>query len=540
MNKIFRLAILYIFFSFSFFSFAGPSDVIANDLKTLYAKYPSLRTNLSYQAMYKPAVQVLGKARATNLLKYMQSHLLEFQALRSETINFLIASSNYMGKAVVSGQSVSGMIAAAILAKSGYKVDVYEMRDEYTRNIQWAGRQALVDQLAAIDQELADKFLKDVAKPLENGSIHISSDGSRTFYDQNILRESDPTKIPSSGYTLMNAPSVINMEAKVFEDTLKEYLAGLPNVKRHNGRMVLLEADEQGFYGVEGHGKLDLIVLAEGSGGKSKDILKIETVSTSPKRLQMAGVVHIEGGGVMAKHWRAEDSDILVTGTMARKGAGKTWVVADIDEQKILPQAIFGTDMSSEDYKMERQRLIDQEFRRLASEAMEVPLDLVNQAKIEGVIKGKEVGAFYLEQKISSKASAGINLITFGDLVGNNHWSVGGGMQVGAVAHGERLKTLLFQMDVGKSEEDMRFALSEYSLGVLEDTRAWGEIGMKDFYPNLSGDDAKKLYNLSIESWKSKKVSSPLEAQKLMMPEGYMSSNIKLIYPYCDQFMIAN
>ena len=126
--------------------------------------------------------------------------------------------------AVISGQSITGMIAAAILAKSGYQVDTYEIRDKYSRNIQWAARQSLVDELASIDQGLARSFLENVARPLYRGSIHINPNGVRRVKKHDGLREGNPLEVPKDGKEMMKHFSVVNMEAKIFEIFLKRYL----------------------------------------------------------------------------------------------------------------------------------------------------------------------------------------------------------------------------------------------------------------------------------------------------------------------------
>lgn len=74
--------------------------------------------------------------------------------------------------AVVSGQSIAGMMATAVLAQSGYYVETYDIRPAFTRNIQWAARQSLVDQLASFNSKLDVLFLSQVARPLYKGSIH--------------------------------------------------------------------------------------------------------------------------------------------------------------------------------------------------------------------------------------------------------------------------------------------------------------------------------------------------------------------------------
>ncbi len=213
---------------------------------------------------------------------------------------------------------------------------------------------------------------------------------------------------------------------------------------------------------------------------------------SSPARLQIAGSIYIDGGGVMVKHWRNEYGETLLTGLMGRKGAGKTWMVADV---QITPNSKYGLDIYSRIYNEEKQRLIHREFRRLISESMELPIKIVQNIKIEGAIEGVSISPFTLQQRISTRAYAGNNVILLGDAVGNSHWSVGGGMQIGAVSHAERLKTLLLDIDLGIPREK---ALQGYSNAVLNDTKVWAEIGLADFYPSLDKEFIKHAYNNSI------------------------------------------
>lgn len=98
----------------------------------------------------------------------------KYQFILNLIVIFSLTSIEARAKqAVVSGQSVIGMMAAILLAKSGYEVDVFEERNFYTRNIHWAARQSLVDELASLDKELANLFLQEVAHPIYRGSIHI-------------------------------------------------------------------------------------------------------------------------------------------------------------------------------------------------------------------------------------------------------------------------------------------------------------------------------------------------------------------------------
>lgn len=382
-----------------------------------------------------------------------------FQSDQKGSLHFLQKEKH----AVVSGQSITGMIAAAILAKSGYHVDTYEIRERYTRNIQWAARQSLVDELASIDQNLATHFLENVARPLYKGSVHISPNGDRRMKQHLGLREGNPLEVPKNGTKMMGYPSVLNMETKTFETFLKQYLQSMPNVHRHSGSIRLRRSGNS--FCVAEQKTPDLIVIAEGANSATRKALGIGWEPVTQSRLQIAGAIGIDSGGVMIKHWRKEEGELRLTGVMGRKGSDNTWIVADVDPLKVT-----------------NQREIDGEFRRLAAAALEIPVEEIDRIKIWGCTDEEKIALFSLQQKISSEATIGDNVIFMGDSVGTGHWSVGGGMQVGAVCHAERLKTLLSDIDSGMPKNK---ALKTYSEGALMDTRAWGEAGLKDFYPTM-------------------------------------------------------
>ena len=522
------------------FAQAQSHDDIVADLTELYEAYPSLRTNIRPETMKEIAAEVLGSKKSERLIDFLLNNTDKFQSIRSSLLTE-ISKKRTVGKAVVSGQSIVGMIAAAILAQSGYEVHTYEMRDDYIRNIQWDGRQSLVDMLASIDQALADQFLTHVAGPLDQGLTHIChddfakkrycDDNNRKNHGKKTFEKGNPTRIPTTAVELMNQLSVMNMEAKHFEKFLKNYLDSLPNVYRHIGKVTLKPQDAEGNYSLEGHGPLDLIVIAEGSNSSNKKILGIESTPISPVRQQVTGVVHLEGNGSNTKHWRSEQNDILLTGLMAQKGINRTWVLGDINPTNIIPGTEFGSDKTTPKYKAEKQRLINNEFRRLAAGVMELPLETIQAVEIDGFAEGFPIAPFALQQQISSKAAAGNNAIIIGDAVGNNHWSIGGGMQVGAVRHGEQLKELLLDIERKSHKTE---ALQKYSESVLLDTYAWGQFGINYFFPRLDEAESVLIYDESVRLWHEGVFSTPEEGMNVMMPEGPMGLTPKLLGENCS------
>lgn len=477
-----------------------PHQQFRNDIRLLFEKHPSLRTNSYPATIQTVGREVLGTERADRLSRFMMEEPKAFQGLRASVADELVAHETPTHRAVVSGQSVSGMVAAAILARSGYHVETYEQREDYVRNIQWAGRQALVDQLAAVDVKLSELFLKQVARHLDKGSVAVDVDSNRRTSARVAIEAGDPARVPRSGAELMRAESIMNMETKVFETVLSDYLDHHPNVTRYRRTVQLVDPNHDGTYRPEGSKPPDLVVVAEGSNSATRAKLGVKSVPTSPKRVQVAGRIAIDSGGEMVKQWRREGGHLLLTGTMGRAGSGMTWIVADLnpDVQALSPQKL------------------ETEFRRLAGSALATKE--ANKAAVEGFAEGRPLTTFQLQQWISSTAAVG-NVIGFGDFVGANHWSVGGGMQIAVVSHGERLKTLLLRLEQGVTRDK---AAEEYSAGVLEDTMAWGEIGIRDFYPGVDGTQVSSGFRRAIEAWRNGTAQTPLEEleRQLRSPRG--------------------
>lgn len=139
----------------------------------------------------------------------------------------------------------------------------------------------------------------------------------------------------------------------------------------------------------------------------------------------------------------------------------------------------------------ERSRLLNAEFKRMAALNMRIPLSALDSVKVSGAIDGLSLQTFELQQRISSDAHSGKNVLLLGDAVGNGPWNVGGGMHIWAISDGERLKKILTEVNGGKPLSD---AFRKYSAGALKDSRAWGEKGFYYFYNNLSEADAAKVY----------------------------------------------
>ncbi len=367
-------------------------------------------------------------------------------------------------RAAVSGQSISGMIAAVILAKAGYEVHTFEIRKRYSRNIQWAIRASLVNGLAAIDQKLVELF-KKIASPLYKGSIHIKN-GAVRIKEHTDIRAIDPEVLPPTGQDMIKMDSLFTVEARVFEEELKKYLVENYHhlLHQHTEKMDIERKEDSFLVKNYGIGTCDLIVVAEGANSVTRDrLIKIKQVSE--RRWQIAGSLGLAGGGFMSKHWREEDGVCMLTGAIGDAKAKKIWIVGDVHS------SFAGC---------RDQKRIDDEFRRLASLALQKPLEEIAHLEIYGPTEEMKITPFPLEQTLAEAASVGDNIILIGDAVGAGHWSAGGGLQIAVTCHAAHLRDLAMKLYSPVSKMKL---INECAQGMVKDTKAWLDEGAKDFSP---------------------------------------------------------
>lgn len=225
---------------------------------------------------------------------------------------------------MVSGLSVSGMIGSAILAHAGYDVLAVDRRVEFSRSIQWAGRQSLIDQLARLNPELADRFLGRCG-PIYQGSTRIHTDGRREVKPKPFPRRGDPGFVPTSAQEMLESPACFLVAATEIERLLRGYLRSLPTVTVQLGKPVQIGGmSSTARYFLDDGLEPDLLVIAEGAGSSSRARVGITRAATSPRRLQIAGQVFGRDDGSMVKQLRHCVDDILETGTISQRGRGST------------------------------------------------------------------------------------------------------------------------------------------------------------------------------------------------------------------------
>ena len=386
--------------------------------------------------------------------------------------------------AIVSGASITGLICALRLAKQGFKVDVYERRTSYTRNIQWGARQSLIDTLAKIDPQLAAIFLIDVAAPLPGGSRFVAE--ISTLYEHGaywnkrrpLPQPGDPMASVLRGPEMLERKTVCAFAARRFEAFLFDYIKRVPLVDTHAEPCAEVIYDEaNGRYRTAKTDSIDLIVVAEGAGSETRSSVGIRTFPTSRATRQVAGSVFMKRSGIMIKHLNVEttasgEEEFLLSGLISAGLEPTSWIVGDLADE--VSDRLDGATSRSR-----RQDILKVAFTQLASRCMLNSEENIAEAKFEGAVLEKDVQDFFLASNLSTTAVAGENLVLVGDAVGNGHWSVGGGMQIGAVLHSARIDALSAAIAAGESRTE---ALKTYNQDVRDDTKAWIREGIADFY----------------------------------------------------------
>ena len=547
MRKSFLL--LGLTLSFQIFGQTAPQD-----LEKLFRANPGLMTQSNPRILRDQAKKILGQESAKRIFDFMNGNLADVTLTRMKVIEFVkLNPGKNLRRVVVSGQSVTGLMTAAIAAQSGHKVDVYDTRMSYTRGIQWSSRQSVPDSLAAIDPKLAQDYAKEVAQDLILGSSSIKPDGKISpGLPPSFIDQPDPRRIPINPFDMLDEPVVSNVQTRKFETLLYDFLKNHPNVTQHKGKIeigpkdpktgehIIREFDdvtpdgqkEKVFKEVTKRGSNPIVIVAEGAGSSTRASLGIQSINASEARLQTAGVVHLEKGGTIVTHWRAENPGTLITGSIAVKDSNERWFATDIDEGKVTPGKNFGSDPKAPAYVQERARLLELEFKRIAEMNMQMSPGSLKNVKVTGAIGSLPLQTFELQQHISSRAISGSNVLLAGDAVGNGHWRVGGGMHVGVVAHPERFRQFLTAVNGGMP---LKSAVLAYEAEALSDTYAWVRSGIHNFYDNMSPAVARAAFDEAHKLLREGKVDSYQRALQLQFPEGRKATAAKKIRLNCSE-----
>lgn len=476
----------------------------------IFATYPSARNLVSSQHLAQAASILFGPAAAAEIHRVLEQDKGRFNAARQKALKEVPIKSN--GKTfVVSGLSASGVAAAMVAANAGYQVIGYEARSEYTRNIQWTARQCIIDTLALINQDMSDRFVTQVIRPISIETDLVDSK-PKTILQLNPPRRGDPAEVPNTPGNMLNQDTVMILQTKMVERFLMSELQKVPNVHIQVGKTIQLRP-EGNQYAIENLGTPDLVVVAEGSGSKTRKALGIPHAPTSRTRLQIAGELMIErNGGLSFNEEHIIDADgkpnILLTSAISTQGSGANWTVTDVPPHVNLEPK--GLTPGTEEYKVKKQALVNEYYIGALARVLQKSPSEIRRLKINGPIENTPPTPFSLQQNMSKTAVYGTNTVAIGDTVGNAHWNVGGGVHIAIVSHIRRLSELIFDLEIGR---DRLEALSDYDEKVKLDSLEWGRRGIVDFYPGYDPEIVKKNFDKAVRTWmrRANPTKSPLD-----------------------------
>lgn len=478
-------------------------------LAKMFDRIQSAR-NLSDSERLRQAAEKVSDAKtALELKNIFEKEPERFRSARQEALAHTPIHSN--GKTfVVSGLSASGSAAAMMAAHAGYNVTGFEARDKFSRNIQWTGRQCIIDTLAVIDQDMSDQFVKDLVRPIHQ-EFDLVNNKVKVIVPLHEARRGDPTQVPDEPGAMLNQDTVMLMQTKAVEKFMMDALRKTPNVDIRFGKTAVPVKNGKSFE-LPGLGTPDLIVVAEGTGSKTRQAMGAEHAPTSPARLQIAGELKVEFNGGLAfneEHVTYKDGakDILLTSAISNAGSGANWSVTDVPRDLNLEPK--GLEPDSDAYKVEKQKLVNDYYAHALSNVLRKPETEVKSMTIAGPIENGQPTPFLLQQNMSRTAVYGDNAVGLGDAVGNAHWNVGGGVHIAMVSHLRRLANLMFDLEMGRNRQA---AMKEYNEKVLSDSMEWGRRGITDFYPGYDQETVRKEFDRAVRQWLDHKTTkSPNE-----------------------------
>ena len=224
-------------------------------------------------------------------------------------------SSNCL-KAAVFGGSISGLMSTIVLAKKGFKVDLYEKREKYSRNIQWGVRQSFIDYLACMDQNLADQFYNNLASTITNGhrffadKCSLYAHGAYSYQHRSSPQKGICGDENLSGSHTLDEEIVCLVPAKELEAFLYEFVAKNDAVTIHHETAphIKLEESSNKYYieDSDSNTPYDLIVVSEGASSTTRSDANILSMDLSRKVKQVSGEVYLKRHGMIIEYLHAK------------------------------------------------------------------------------------------------------------------------------------------------------------------------------------------------------------------------------------------
>jgi 2-polyprenyl-6-methoxyphenol hydroxylase-like FAD-dependent oxidoreductase len=534
---------------------ATPSADLQRAVKSVLERVPTLQVDSRPESL-KSAAQSLAKSGVAGADLVAKADVSALQTARLDALKDIFeagktASSTATGAAgktekptaLVSGGSMSGMLAAVALAKSGQKVVIVEPRPQHTRDIRFGCRQGMIDTLCMLDPKLALEFTQKASK-IESIKTLEAAGGTMagnvdSFDPQGHVPDAE--QVPDSGAELMQSTSTYVMVAREFETMVEDYVkknfAGqiefvegkLHPEKQPDGN-VKWQLEKPGATKTDPpvisdflHGvKPSAVFVAEGAGSTTRTALGITTAATTPVQWWTAGIIHTTDktvktpGQATIRELYDEQQVKNADGTTRRQeqravaisdGVKGTWVLTEMppgfDANPTHPQNEIN------DYYFKRASLVTG-----ASE------DDLRKAGATGPIgfAGSQPTAFPLQGKAASAASQvlpdGTIVALMGDAVQTSTFQAGGGMNT-AVTEVLAVMTMMEDLQSGVSPN---VAASRYEQSAFERGGAWSAAGIEYFYPSMPQSQVQELVKAELQAiadWRKAGATGPSPLERL-------------------------
>jgi 2-polyprenyl-6-methoxyphenol hydroxylase-like FAD-dependent oxidoreductase len=534
---------------------------IHNAVRTVLERVPALRADPRTQSLRSAAAQLAKKgvpgarliARATDpVLDITRSEVLR-DTFNAEKRTHAAAPASQTPKAarptaLVSGGSMTGMLTAALLAKSGQNVVIVEPRPQHIRDVRFSLRQGMIDTVALVDPTLAKELAEHAARSqfaklvdVENGTARKSP------YDR--PDRPDPENAPDTGQELVDSGQFGVLIARELESLIEKYVrktfpdqiqfveGKLHPAKQPDGNVIwqvekpAASKDAPPVYEDLLKGiKPSLVVVAEGAHSSTRDALGIATAPTTQPQFWTGGVIHkrddkVRHAGLSSTRFLIDEkptTDAKGSPTTLQSGLGLS------DGHKGLWTTVQMPPGYGPDTKWSQEQINDYYFQRAAL-VWQTSEEKLRAAGASGpfATPGSQPTPFVLQGKAAKEAARvlpdGTVVALMGDAVQSSTSLGAAGMNI-AISEVMPVLTLMESLQSGVSPKK---AAASYQEQIFEHGGAWSADGVQWFYPRMSETKEQKLINAelrAIADWRKRGGASPLERLEKILAKVHIAA----------------
>lgn len=347
----------------------------------------------------------------------------------------------------IKGAGPVGLVAAQSILHTNpnAKVTVFDPRS-FTRRVQWSVRPSFFSTMSKLGGEGLAEALWDISTKVHRFKNPIPM-GKAMLANRAFLTEEFASRILICD----------EMQRAILKELSK------------NDRFTF----ERSKFMDKEAGKFDVVVNAAGTSSQSE-----KQRLTTKQETHLSAVIKMNKElreGFMAKAWpKDQEGKTWIIGAQGKKD--EMWIVFRVPEEEL------NLKMTPEEEQEHLKQLVIRAFEIMKSDteicehnAFDASYDIMN---IYNVNLGERLQTFSWAPHVVNQATdffADRPVVHIGDSVGNAHWSVGGGMQIGTVLHVQRLIDLL-QNHISHE------SLEIFNQEVIEDTLRWVAVGEKDLF----------------------------------------------------------